>query len=335
LINCKSISVPRILQVVRSLQCKMGGSRIRRELRRQCCAVTKILSTGRWITRASVRDVSKGLFGVRGGGCAKATEGAERSCHQRRRKRGLRKGKSRSRVGKTRPIDAIPAHASKPRITDRKVGRLLSQLEFWGKKRDFHYAKLKSAIKEGRLVQSKFNGKNFVNVPTSVYLTGLRHNHALNRKFLSAASAVRPFATRWSVLIDSFGGPLLPGQVPGWKALLELAEVPKEWLEVCEELEIDPTSKKSWDRYWSRPLPDKKRVKTRRDVAKAPPSKGAPSRLTRGKPNGKRERPLKFDKEPFQVNSGRKVSCSHCGKPAFSWANHRCAQAWRRQLTEG
>lgn len=57
--------------------------------------------TIRWIGPPTVRV---GIYTL---GRVKADEGAEKSCRKRRRRRGQRKGKSRSRVGKTRRTDPV------------------------------------------------------------------------------------------------------------------------------------------------------------------------------------------------------------------------------------
>jgi hypothetical protein len=81
-------------------------SSIGRGIRRHFLGATRITGDSRWIVEGPVRGSS---FRTRVNWYPsvpylKATEGAEKSCRPRRRKRGLRVGKSRSRVGKTRPI---------------------------------------------------------------------------------------------------------------------------------------------------------------------------------------------------------------------------------------
>lgn len=67
--------------------------------------------------------------------CRKADEGAEKSCRvPRRRKRGLRRGKCRSRVGKTRPIHPSSAHNSEGEVSRRKARRVLRE-DVWASRR--------------------------------------------------------------------------------------------------------------------------------------------------------------------------------------------------------
>jgi hypothetical protein len=73
-----------------------------RKVRRHFLGATRISGDARWIVHGPVRGstirdgISKSRVRV------KASEGAEKSCLPRRRKRGLRTGSRRSRVGKTR-----------------------------------------------------------------------------------------------------------------------------------------------------------------------------------------------------------------------------------------
>jgi len=70
---------------------------LRRKVRRFCSSAMRILNSTRWIAQQTVwvcrRDVEVPPMDE----YAKASKGAEKSCRTRRRKRGLRKGKSRSR----------------------------------------------------------------------------------------------------------------------------------------------------------------------------------------------------------------------------------------------
>jgi len=76
-------------------------------------SVNRKLTVTRWIGQETVR-VSSSRVSTRGVAYEKASEGAEKSCRVRRRKRGLRKGKKRSRVGKTRSNAPLPPPDSGP-----------------------------------------------------------------------------------------------------------------------------------------------------------------------------------------------------------------------------
>lgn len=87
-------------------------------VRRQCLrlqlGVKRKLVAVRWNDALTARVRFARLGQSRSQHYVKANEGVEKSCTRKvRRKRGLRKGKGRSRVGKTRPIPARPAPDSK------------------------------------------------------------------------------------------------------------------------------------------------------------------------------------------------------------------------------
>jgi len=86
--------------------------------------VNRKLCVTRWIGSTTVR------VGVLKQNRVKASEGAERSCRKRRRVRGQRKGKSRSRVGKTRPDPALPAQKLKE-PKERTILRHLRACDHW------------------------------------------------------------------------------------------------------------------------------------------------------------------------------------------------------------
>lgn len=114
----------------------MGSSRCRRMIRAVWYPRTQISTTTRRIALAPVWGVFEGdslgrnrrsfLGEVR----EKASRGAERSLRKRKSRRGLRRGKARSRGGKPRSRQPPPATVDTQHI-GRKVRRLLRQHAYW------------------------------------------------------------------------------------------------------------------------------------------------------------------------------------------------------------
>jgi hypothetical protein len=87
---------------------------VRRQCLRQCLGANKNINTFRWIGGVTGRVTAKVVLRNQGFLYEKAEKGVEKSCTGTvRRKRGLRKGKARSRGGKPRCIVARPTHESK------------------------------------------------------------------------------------------------------------------------------------------------------------------------------------------------------------------------------
>lgn len=84
-----------------------------RRLRRLQLGVTQKLTAIRWMGQWTVQVQIVQRLGTRRLAPKKADERAEKSCRDRRRKRGLRKGKVRSRVCQTRRSQPRPATSSK------------------------------------------------------------------------------------------------------------------------------------------------------------------------------------------------------------------------------
>jgi hypothetical protein len=120
---------------------------VRRQCRRQQMGVNRKTSVTRWIGKNTVRV----LFSVvtdRGCSYSKASEGVEKSLRPaRRRKRGLRHGKTRSRVGKTRRTKSHAAPVDK-KVSDRHVVRHLRMNDHWWDRGDAFEKRIKSAKKE-------------------------------------------------------------------------------------------------------------------------------------------------------------------------------------------
>lgn len=88
---------------------------VRRQCLRQCLGVNLNLNTFRWIGGVTGRVTAKTV--IRSQGCLyeKAEKGVEKSClGTRRRRRGLRKGRARSRGGKPRSNEPL----STPRVKE-------------------------------------------------------------------------------------------------------------------------------------------------------------------------------------------------------------------------
>lgn len=124
------------------------GSSIRRKLRRQYWGVTRNASTARWIRVRGTVGVSVDRMANYPPEHMEASEGAERSCLRRRRKRGLRRGRRRSRVGNTRRSAEIRPPIPKPTGT-RSLNRLLAQLDFWRSRLDVLFNEIDRYGKEG------------------------------------------------------------------------------------------------------------------------------------------------------------------------------------------
>jgi len=103
----------------------MGASNRRRIYRLQL-GVNRKLTVTRWIGSATVGVVNTTSSRL------KASEGAEKSCH-RRRKRGQRRGKRRSRGCHPRRSVPLPAQPSK-QPTSRTINRMLRAYDHWDKR---------------------------------------------------------------------------------------------------------------------------------------------------------------------------------------------------------
>jgi len=88
----------------------------------------------RWIGETTVGVVNTRLRLSRNQLHVKADEGAEKSCRCRRRKRGLRKGKCRSRGRQPRELRLPPPQSKEP--TERTMNRLVRQIDFWASRVD-------------------------------------------------------------------------------------------------------------------------------------------------------------------------------------------------------
>lgn len=108
---------------------------VRRQWLRLYLGVSRKSDTIRWIGQMTVR-VRCNSVSKRATAYVKANKGVEKSCGKTRRKRGLRHGKSRSRVGKTRP-DPHPKRPSGPdQVSDRSLARHLRGMDHWQDRAD-------------------------------------------------------------------------------------------------------------------------------------------------------------------------------------------------------
>jgi hypothetical protein len=126
---------------------------VRRHCLRLCLGVSRKSDNIRWIGQMTVRvrhySVSK-----RGVAYVKADKRVEKSRTRVRRKRGLRHGKSRSRVGKTR-IDPLPKRPPDPeQVSDRSLNRHLRGMDHWQDRAD---AFLKRIRKSDNILDSTAN----------------------------------------------------------------------------------------------------------------------------------------------------------------------------------
>lgn len=113
----------------------MPSSKSRMRRRLQLGVYRKSVVTrwiGQWVVRIHVSGAFRGTLTDR----EKASEGAERSCRVRRKRRGQRKGKCRAR-GRHPREPLLPAPTAKP-PKSRSIARALRTYEFWeGRARQF------------------------------------------------------------------------------------------------------------------------------------------------------------------------------------------------------
>lgn len=103
---------------------------------------TRISNGSRWIVSGPVRGQTVVVGFRTTARREKATEGAEKSFHPRRRKRGLRKGKRRSRAGKA--CRSAPARPLIPNTSgvSRKNRRYLREVSWFETRSSFIYQKV-------------------------------------------------------------------------------------------------------------------------------------------------------------------------------------------------
>jgi hypothetical protein len=106
------------------------GSSTRRQCLRYLKGVSRKFSGTRWIGEEAVRASNAAILRSQRVHYLKASKGAEKSCLPRRRKRGLRRGKVRSRGCHPPPITATPAPKSKG-ASDRLVSHHIRMMEHW------------------------------------------------------------------------------------------------------------------------------------------------------------------------------------------------------------
>lgn len=203
----------------------MGSSSIRRTLRAQRWTPKKISSTSRWIVGLTVR-VSVPY--------AKATEGAERSSAPRERKsrRGLRRGKRRSRGGNPRsPLKSSATVVKQP--TDRKVRRLLKQFAYWDVRLAEFESKFRQIVKSreggdspphitkyfGEILLTK-KGRN-VKSSSSRYSSAAGAYHVLLRRVKRTCPSYHPMG--WHTWLSSRLGWFPPGGKSASDSLFDLA----------------------------------------------------------------------------------------------------------------
>lgn len=273
----------------------MGSSFVRRELRRKCCYVTKIRSTGRWIPRSTVRVVCKGLYGASAGEVVKATEGAEKSCLARRRKRGLRKSKRRSRGGKPRRSVKTATPDSAP-VSNRQLSRVCSQMDYWEEWIGRFRKSVKRFARESDWFDSHWTGGSRTR---KVLTPNFRYKRYRERwlKILRALSLAETssklfYTCSWAHFLNKTTGVSSPGS--------SVRKALEDWREdYRQELEIIRGGSREWNTDTtqlrdnvSKPSARGKRgSKKQASRSESTSMPGATSSLTRGKPNGKRSRP--------------------------------------------
>lgn len=305
----------------------MVATVIRREVRRYFGSVCKNARGHRWTYPLPWGECVAGLATCRACREESGVRG-RKVLPRRRRRRGLRKGRRRSRGGKPpRTVTPRPPE-SKTQPRDREIKRASAQLDFWGKRLKRHSDIVSNAINKGRMSEDIITRRgNLSRIPTLEYRQRLRSHHLLMRHLRKGSVWLRPMVLSFSTLVDSLGMEPFTGQVSGARALLELAERPREWLRFCRDMEIDPSSKELWDRYWSPTMRSSAHgSKTGGRVGKPSPS-GAPL-----SPPG-----ANTTREPRVVSFGLMgivtQRCSACGRSVRggSFELHICYRMWLRE----
>jgi hypothetical protein len=308
----------------------MVSSVIRRKLRRHFGGVCKTARGFRWSYPIpwgdSIADGKGDIVAM------KAKEGAERSLGSPRRKRGLRLGKARSRGGKPRrsPITIRPK--SSDDTSSRSIVRACVQLDYWYEKEDAFVKRIRRFPELEDWVDVIYTKRGTRSVrPNLRYLAARAGWDRIRKGMLRGSKALAPRCCSFRHLLES--------RVGVFSEEVDLAL--KTWLQdyvffrdTRRELEIDPLSY-DWIQVSDQNplmLEQHARLSQASRIERTAVVNRPPSSLTRGKPKGKRERPRELIKEePYLVTNRSNPCCSHCGGPAFSWDNHRCVQAWRRQ----
>lgn len=252
---------------------------VRRQIRRQFLGVTKITRATRWIAPVTVGVTGIGGFGLLLWACAKASEGAEKSC-LRRRVRGQRKLKSRSRGVKPRRTSETAAPFSRE-IKDRAISRLSRQADYWVAKRVVITDKLRSYIQQGKPLFHEVMGIRRLPhyVPSLLYLESRDRWAFINKGMSRGSKFVRPLVESFGTMLDSDFSFSPPGTSRGYDQLLGPPHALQEFIEDCRELEVEPNSF-NWELYLSSPMrntfrsPRESKGKKRLVVARAPPLPG-------------------------------------------------------------
>jgi len=282
----------------------MGSSHLRQLRRHSWCAKTITRNVRRipeltvWVSGVGVLD-STSIRGV------KANEGAEKSClRTRRSRRGLRRGRCRSRGRKPRS-PSTPLQPSTEKVTSRKVNRLLRQFAYWEKKWDVLTARGRSelarhsrgphGVVDGLWLLSKsqyVKGGTRTNPGPAYYRKSFRRGIVLQRLYVDYRKLRKgtlvhcpPFNPMgWAVWLDHlpFSYESIAGEqaTSAWN-LEELAlRAGEAALEHREALKKTEASSKEPSR------PEKPRSKNGRGERKHIPAKESPPRQSRPKGNG-------------------------------------------------
>lgn len=310
---------------------QMVSSVIRRQIRRYFGSVCKTARGNRW--RFPVPWGDGACDGKACGESMKAVEGAERSLRTRRRKRGLRKGKSRSREGKSRR--STNHRPPDPNNTScRTIMRACAQLDFWYVKEEAFVERLRRFKKMEDWSDEKLTRRGtYCRVPNFRYLAARAGWERIRKGMLRGNKALAPRCCSFRHLLESRVGVLaenVSNDLREWVSDYEF------FRDARRELEIDPltydwTTIPSGQNLPSLQQAEKSNQASRRETKSQ--ARRSTSSLTRGKPNGKRARPREWIKEkPLLVRGRGAPHCSHCAAPVPSgWGEHRCVQAWRRQ----
>jgi hypothetical protein len=194
----------------------MVSSVIRRRLRRQPSGVKEIVRGTRWsMFNRPWRSGTVRLVKC----CAeheKAGRRAEKSLvsgvpTRHRRKRGLRKGRVRSRGGKPPQIHVRPAPAPN-RVTDRVIRRSLEQFSFWQRKTKLVVKKFRNLKKVSDWFTTRFGKRGaVVYEPRPVFNLFRNRFRALLKGELKGHRVIQPVLTRSFV---AFFESHVPVQIP-------------------------------------------------------------------------------------------------------------------------
>lgn len=269
----------------------MGATVIRRQVRRYFGSVIKTARGDRWIGQLPWGECYR-VFWCTLADHVKAIEGAEKSCHSRRRKRGLRRGKPRSREGKSRR--SAPLRPPDPNsVSSRKIRRVVEQIDYWDEKTEPFLKRLEFYKDVSFWFRERETKKGTCWEPTPRYFAARNrwngYLHSMKRG--SRGLILRSFAT----VLAKRTGVIVPSAT-SVRVDLERWLEDYEWMrDAREEMEIDPLSF-DW-RIFQRKKPIPSGTYERRGGVKQPAGRSESTKFGRkfptssrpgGKPKGKR-----------------------------------------------